>query len=191
MTAPIPSSWRTELEACYVRSAQRIHRHVFFLAQGDRELTEDVVQEAFHAAAGEWGALRLRDEEGQVAWLCRTAAYIAIGCFRRNETARRKQADVHRHHYQRPAADTAHEALTEAALAHCWKVIASMPPRQHLVAVLRWRCGYKNHEIAAMLDMHEKTVSTHVSAARRTLRREAGAYLPFGADDQEGETGHA
>ncbi|WP_327591541.1 sigma-70 family RNA polymerase sigma factor [Streptomyces chartreusis] len=190
MTAPIPASWCNELEACYGRSVKRVYRRVFSLTRGDRQLTEDVVQEAFHEAAKEWRALRLRDEDGQVAWLCQTATYIAYRHFRSNETARRKQPDVHQH-YQGPVADTPHEAFTGAALDQCWKVIASMPPPQHIVAVLRWRCGYKNREIAKMLGIAEKTVSAHVSAARGTLRREAGAYLPFGTDDEERDTGHA
>ncbi|MDQ1041840.1 RNA polymerase sigma factor [Streptomyces sp. V4I2] len=186
MTARIPASWRAELETCYMRCARDVNRHVFFLTRGDRELTEDVAQEAFRAAAGNWEQLRSFSETRQVAWLCRTATHIAVDHFRRNETARRKQAEVLRLHYQRPAADTLHEALTEVTLEHCWKVIERMPPQQHLVALLRWRCGYQNREISRMLGMAEGTVSAHVSAARRTLRSEAGSYLPFGADDLEG-----
>ncbi|WP_328436244.1 sigma-70 family RNA polymerase sigma factor [Streptomyces sp. NBC_00444] len=188
MTGRIPAAWCAELETCYVRCAKDVNRHVFLLARGDRELTEDVVQEAFQEAAGNWGQLRKFDATRQVAWLCRTATHIAIDYFRRNETARRKQPEVLRFHYQRPAADTLHEALTEAALEHCWKVIERMPPQQHLVALLRWRCGYQNREISRMLGLAEGTVSAHVSAARRTLRNEAGSYLPFGADDLEGGT---
>ncbi|KFG02497.1 hypothetical protein IQ62_01600 [Streptomyces scabiei] len=171
-----------------MRCAKDVNRHVFLLARGDREFTEDVVQEAFQEAAGNWAQLRTFDDRRQVAWLCRTATHIAIDCFRRNETARRKQPELLRFHYQRPGADTLHAALTEAALEHCWKVIERMPPQQHLVALLRWRCGYRNREISRMLGMAEGTVSAHVSAARRTLRSEAGSYLPFGADDLEGGT---
>lgn len=186
MTRPIPAAWRAELEACYVRCAKEVNRHVFLLARGDRELTDDVVQEAFQAAAHNWRQLRTFDATRQVGWLCRTAAHIAIDHFRRNETARRKQPEVLHFHYQRPAADTLHEALTEAALERCWKAIERMPPQRHLVALLRWRCGYQNREIAKLLDMAEGTVSAHLSAARRTLRSEVGSYLPFGADDLEG-----
>lgn len=189
MTARISALWRAELEKCYVRCARDVNRHVFFLTRGDRELTEDVVQETFQVVAGNWAQLRACDDARQMAWLCRAATNIAIDCFRRNETARRKQLEVH-HYYQRPAADTFDAALTEAALEHCWKVIGRMPPQQHLVAVLRWRCGYKNREISNLLGVAEGTVSAHIAAARRALRSEADSYLPFGADDLEGGNRH-
>jgi RNA polymerase sigma-70 factor, ECF subfamily len=189
VTEPITANWRTELEQCFLHCARRVNRHVFFVARGDRELTADVVQEAFHEAAEDWGKVRRYDDEQRVAWLCRTATNIAIDHFRRNETARRKQPDV-LHRYQRPAADTPTEALTEAALDQCWKVIGQMPPQRHLVALLRWKCGYQNREIAKMLGIAEGTVSAHVSAARRALRSEAGPYLPFAADDLEDGASH-
>ncbi|MDF3147534.1 MULTISPECIES: sigma-70 family RNA polymerase sigma factor [unclassified Streptomyces] len=179
---PIPREWCAELERCHRDHAQRLFGHVFLLTKRDKQTTEDVVQDTFRAAAGNWGRLRRLGAESLAGWLFGAASNIAIDYFRRNERARRYQAEVWDRLYQASPQDTCHLALTEAALEHCWKVIERMPPRQHAAALLRWRCGYTYREISSILGMTEKTVSAHLSTARRTLIDEVGPYLPFDLD---------
>ena len=61
-----------------------------------------------------------------------------------------------------------------------------MPERQHTVALMRWQLDMKHDEIAAVLGMAEKTVSTHLYRARRKLIAQLGPDYPFSGDDAEG-----
>jgi RNA polymerase sigma-70 factor (ECF subfamily) len=62
-------------------------------------------------------------------------------------------------------------------LERCWQVIGSLPERQHAVAMLRWGLDMKQNEIAAVLNMAEKTVSVHLSRVRHKL------FAQLGGDD--------
>jgi RNA polymerase sigma-70 factor (ECF subfamily) len=66
-------------------------------------------------------------------------------------------------------------------LERCWQVIRSLPERQHAVAMLRWGLDMKQNEIAAVLNMAEKTVSVHLSRVRHKLLAQLGGDDPFGA----------
>lgn len=186
MTEPLSPLWRQELEDCHRENAARIFAHIFLFTKRDKETSEDVVQETFHAATRAWERIREMQTDERRKWLFGTASHIAVDHFRVSQRARAHQAAVWERHYRLPPDDTVRLALTGAALEHCWKVIERMPPRQHVVALLRWRCGYANGEIAEMLGISAKTVSAHVSAARGMLIGEARPYLPFDLADPEG-----
>ena len=52
--------------------------------------------------------------------------------------------------------------------------------------MLRWGLDMKESEIAAVLDMTEKTVSVHLYRVRRKLLLQLGADYPFRYDGPEG-----
>lgn len=183
---PIPAEWRAELEDCHRRNVGWLKGYVFLLTKRDRVLTEDVVQETFRAATAAWGRLRELEPRALAGWLYGAATNKTHDHFRDDERERRYQPAVWQRFYQPPQQETWRLALTEAALEQCWKAIERMPPRQHAVALLRWRCGYSYREISRILGMNEKTVSAHVSKARRMLAQEVGPYLPFDLDQPEG-----
>lgn len=165
MTGRIPAAWRAELETCYVRCAKDVNRHVFLLARGDRELTEDVVQEAFQAAAGNWEKLRTFDATRQVARLCRTATHIAIDYFRRNETARRKQPEVLRFHYQHV------ERVVLEMVGQLFPVRPYGP--DECPELLRQLCSPTNHRLAGVScdNLHATTgeANRQLSGSARTV----------------------
>ena len=67
------------------------------------------------------------------------------------------------------------QAPSSITLERCWQIIQGLPERQHAVALLRWQLDMKESEIATVLLMDEKTVSTHLHRVRRALGHELGS----------------
>jgi RNA polymerase sigma-70 factor (ECF subfamily) len=176
---------RGELAACFAAHADGLFGYACVLACGDRALADDLVQAAFEAAARDWGILRCLAEVQRRAWLRTTVANIAVSGFRR-EAAWQDRLPRIEARYRKDAVDTAALAFSSIVLERCWKIIQDMPERQHAVAALRWQQGMKQNEIAAALGMAEKTVSAHLTQARRRLIAQLGPDYPFGGDDGEG-----
>jgi RNA polymerase sigma-70 factor (ECF subfamily) len=124
-------------------------------------------------------------EEQRRSWLWRTLAHIAVSSFRR-EAAFRDRLPRIEARYRRIQADPSEQAFSSITLERCWRIIQGMPERQHAVALLRWQLDMKIVEIAAVLGMAEKTVSTHLHRARRKLIAQLGADYPCANDDPEG-----
>jgi RNA polymerase sigma-70 factor (ECF subfamily) len=80
------------------------------------------------------------------------------------------------------------ETPPASVLERCRKIIKDMPLQQHAVAVLRWQEGMNQAEIAAALGITEKTVSVHLTRARRRLIAQLGPDYPFVGDDGEGSS---
>jgi DNA-directed RNA polymerase specialized sigma24 family protein len=118
----------------------QMYDYAYMLTRRERALAEDLVQEAFMAAAGKWTIPRRWSDDRRLAWLLRVTANIAIDGFRRNGTARSKQADIW-DHYRPVEPDTARQALSGLELRRCWEVIERLPKRQHMAAMLQWRVG--------------------------------------------------
>ncbi len=174
-----------ELAACFAAHADGLFGYACVLARGDRALAEDLVQAGFEAAARDWGILRCLAEEQRRAWLRTTVANIAVSGFRR-EAAWRERLPRVEARYRKVPVDIPALAFSSMVLERCWQIIQDMPERQHAVAVLRWQQGMKQTEIAAALGMAEKTVSVHLSRARRQLIAQLGRDYPFASDDGEG-----
>jgi RNA polymerase sigma-70 factor (ECF subfamily) len=81
-------------------------------------------------------------------------------------------------------ADTHAEAVSGIALQRCWRVIQTLPPQQHAVAVMRWLFAMTNRQIAAALGIADGTVAAHLSAVRAKLRTALGPYDLFGSEDR-------
>jgi RNA polymerase sigma-70 factor (ECF subfamily) len=174
-----------ELEACFAEHAGGLFGYACVLSRGDRALADDLVQAAFEAAARDWAVLRCLAEEQRRAWLRTTAANIAVSGFRR-EAAWRERLPRIEARYRKAEVDLPAQAFTSIVLERCWKIITDMPGQQHAVAALRWQQGMNPAEIAAALGMAEKTVSVHLTRARRRLIAQLGPDYPFASDDREG-----
>jgi RNA polymerase sigma-70 factor (ECF subfamily) len=174
-----------ELAMCFKAHARELFGHACVLARGDRTLAEDLVQAAFEAAAQAWQALRCLAEEQRRNWLRRTLANTAVNGFRR-EAAFRDRLPRIEALYRKFQPDPSEQAFSSIALERCWRIIQGMPERQHAVALLRWGLDMKEAEIAAVLDMSEKTVSVHLHRVRRRLITQLGPDYPFTDDDGEG-----
>jgi RNA polymerase sigma-70 factor (ECF subfamily) len=174
-----------ELAACFTAHARDLFGYACVLARGDRALADDLVQAAFEAAGRAWCTVRCLAEDRRRGWLRATLANIAISGFRRDAALRDRLPRIEARYRGSPP-DTPGQALSSIALERCWKIIQEMPERQHAVALLRWQQDMKEREIAAALGMAEKTVSTHLHRARRTLIAQLGPDYPFAGQDPEG-----
>lgn len=174
-----------ELEECFAAYARDLFGYACSITRGDRALAEDHVQTAFEAATRAWRDLQSMAEEQRSSWLRRTLAHIAVSGFRR-EAAFRDRLPRIEVRYRRVQADPSEQAFSSILLERCWRIIQGMPERQHAVALLRWQLDMKVAEIAAVLGIAEKTVSTHLHRARRKLIAELGPDYPFAGENPEG-----
>ena len=129
---------------------------------------EDLAQEAFVRAYRNLG--RFRDGEPFGPWIYRIVTNLALDVvkhrarFRHEEiteqepAARRDQADL-------PAETNELALRIDAALE-------SLPEMQRVVARLSLVEGFDHAEIAGMMGLSEGTVRSHLSLARRKLRKE-------------------
>lgn len=174
-----------ELAACFAVQARDLYGYACVLTRGDRALAEDLLQAAFEAAGRAWCSVRCLTDAQRRGWLRVTLANIAVSGFRREAAFRSRLPRIEARYRQTPA-DTPAQAFSWIVLQRCWQIIEAMPERQHAVALLRWQQDMKVGEIADALAMAEKTVSTHLGRARRTLIAQLGPDYPFASDDLEG-----
>ncbi len=176
-----------ELDVCFRAHASDLFGYACMVTRGDHALAQDLVQAAFEAAARAWRGLRGLAGEQQLSWLCRTLANIAVSGFRR-EAAFRDRLPRIEILYRKIPVDPLEQAFSSIALEQCWQVIRDLPEQQHVVALLRWGLDMKEREIAAVLDIAEKTVSVHLYRVRRKLLLQLGADYPFEKGAPEGES---
>jgi RNA polymerase sigma factor (sigma-70 family) len=181
----IPPHEAQELEECFRAHARHLFERACVLTRGDQALAHDLVQAAFEAAAMTWPTLRSLAEEQRRNWLYRTMANIAVNGFRR-EAAFRERLPRIEHLYRKVQVDPLEQAFSSIMLERCWQVIQGLPERQHAVAMLRWGLDMKQHEIAAVLNMTEKTVSVHLYRVRHKLLAQLGGDYPFDGGTPEG-----
>ena len=174
-----------ELAACFGAQARSLFGYACTLTRGDQALADDLVQAAFESAAREWPTVRCLAEAQRHKWLRTTLANIAVSGFRR-EAAWRDRLPRVEARYRAAPVDVPVQAFSSIVLERCWKIIRDMPGQQHAVAALRWQHGLKPNEIAAALGLAEKTVSVHLTRARRRLIAQLGPDYPFASDDGEG-----
>jgi len=152
----------------------------------DRPMAEDLVQEAFRAAVAAWGTLAGRSDEGRRRWLFTVVRNKTISQWRKDRNTVTSPDPP-----ERPAFgdSTADQVLSATAAAKCWKVIEGMPPVRQKVAFLRWNEEWTSAEIASWLGITQATVRGHLRDARKDLRGQAGADVPFITDPEIDEGG--
>jgi RNA polymerase sigma factor (sigma-70 family) len=180
-----PPEYHDEIIDCYRAMSKRVRRFLRVLTQGDKALTDDLVQMTFEKAWKNWPELHALSDEEREGWLKRVASNTAVDVFRRGSTAKEKLPSVHEY-YALAEADVHREALTSMAIERFIEVVDRMSPQRARVAFLYWRCGWKAHEIAKALDISASAVSQQLTAAKATLRNELSSYVPFEPTRQEG-----
>ena len=174
-----------ELEVCFRVHASDLFGHACVVTRGDQARAHDLVQAAFEAAARAWPGLRGLAEEQRRNWLYRTMANIAVDGFRHEEAFRDRLPRIE-YLYRKVQVDPLEQAFSSITLERCWQVIQGLPERQHAVAMLRWGLDMKQHEIAAVLEMSEKTVSVHLYRVRHKLLAQLGRDYPLDDGTPEG-----
>lgn len=155
------------------RSAS-LHRTAYLLV-GDRQLAQDLLQEALTKTYVAWP--RLRDTSKAEAYTRKAITTTAITWFRRRSWSERPTDTVP----ERGRADLVDELTTRDLL---WDALQALPPRQRAAIVLRFYEDLSEARTAEVLGCAPGTVKSQVSAGLRKLRdhlgeRAEGADLPL------------
>jgi RNA polymerase sigma-70 factor, ECF subfamily len=164
-------------------TAEMVFRRAVRATGGDRYEAEDLVQEAYQAAAAQWPQIRRWSRDRQMAWLLRIVINKAIDRWRvlgRLRVVSNLPDDL-----QTPAAERV--ALSRVAAERCLEVIKKMPRVQRRVAYLRWHEEWTTQEIALELGIKPPTVRVHLKNARDKLLTAVGdeVFLTEDSDEQE------
>ena len=152
------------LEELYVRHAPAALRLAYFLT-GDRELAEDLVQDAFVRLAGRFRHLRLPDAFD--AYLRRTIVNLFTSHLRHlriERNAAGQRSDVER--VQRDADVAERDAM--------WTALRQLPPRQRAAIVLRYYEDLSERETADVLRCSLGAAKQLVSRGLASLRERIG-----------------
>ena len=149
-----------DFERLYRRSFSRIRATLVAMLR-DKADADDCAQEAFVRAFRAWP--QWRPEAPAEAWVHRIAINVAVS-HRRRQRLTGVLHDLLRSSDHDPSAAVADRSDLMRALQ-------ALPPRQAAVIVLRHLHGYSNREIAAALEVPERTVASRLSAARARLAR--------------------
>ena len=140
---------------------------IAYLVLGDRQDSEDVVQETLLTA---WKRLHLLEDPDAVrSWLAqicsRRATDIARRRARRATDAHRPE-DLHRHRDPSSRADPAHASEVNAQMRALAQVLATMDPDLRACWTLREIDGMSYRQVAAALDVTESTARGRIARAR-------------------------
>jgi RNA polymerase sigma-70 factor (sigma-E family) len=160
--APPPAG---RLEDLYVRNAPGGLRLAYFLT-GNRELAEDLVQEAFVRVAGRFRHLRMPDAFD--AYLRRTIVNLFTSHLRRTK--------LERAYLARRGADpsVASEHGDPAARDQLWRALHTLPERQRAAIVLRFYEDLSEHASAEILGCSTGALNQLVVRGMAALRTQIG-----------------
>jgi len=160
---PPPSG---RLEELYVRNAPGALRLAYFLT-GNRELAEDLVQEAFVRVAGRFRHLRIPDAFD--AYLRRTVVNLFTSHLRRTK--------LERAYVERNGADarvSAFEPGDPAARDELWRALHTLPERQRAAIVLRFYEDLSERQSAEILGCSTGALNQLVVRGMAALRTQIG-----------------
>lgn len=129
--------------------------------RGNRELTEDIVQESYLRALDDWKLKGAPDSP--LAWLKRVARNILIDYLR--EKRRDLQVDLYLQ--SDPGQKTSEDAVQSLEV---FSAITSLGRKKAKILEAFYYEGMSVREIAAELAVSERAVEGHLRRARRTLK---------------------
>jgi RNA polymerase sigma-70 factor (sigma-E family) len=168
VTEPSPAKTHANpgrLEDLYVRNAPGALRLAYFLT-GNRELAEDLVQEAFVRVAGRFRHLRVPDAFD--AYLRRTIVNLSTSQLRRKKLER---AYVARHGVEPTVAA---EPDDLAARDELWRALHTLPERQRAAIVLRFYEDLSEQQSAEILHCSPGALNQLVVRGMASLREQIG-----------------
>lgn len=157
MTRRDPAAF-TEFVAA--RSAA-LHRSAYLMV-GERQLAQDLLQEAFTKTYVAWP--RLRDPAKAEAYARKVITTTAISWYRRRSWQERPSNTIPDASHEGPADDLARREWV-------WAALQELPPRQRAAVVLRYYEDLTEAQTAAALGCAVGTVKSQVHAGLASLRR--------------------
>jgi RNA polymerase sigma-70 factor (sigma-E family) len=158
---------RTELGEFYAAHADSAKRLAYLLT-GDKELAEDITQDAFVKLAGRLGGLRNRD--ASAAYLRQTVVNLSRSHFRRKRLERgylQREASMHR-----METVEARDGLVADAL---WNELQRLAYRQRCAVVLRYYEDLSEHQAADLLGCSVGALKALTRRAMEQLRANVGS----------------
>jgi RNA polymerase sigma-70 factor (sigma-E family) len=153
------------LEELYVRHVPAALRLAYFLT-GDRELAQDLVQDAFVRVAGRFQHLRVPDAFD--AYLRRTIVNLFTSDLRRKRLERLQLLR------ERGTAAREHRDADPAERDRIWRALQTLPPRQRAAVVLRFYEDLSEREAAGLLGCSEGALNQLIVRGIAALRAEIG-----------------
>lgn len=134
---------------------------------GQRELAEDLTQEAFVRA---WQKLdSFRGDSAFSSWLYRLTSNVVIGYLRQQSKWKMVNFDIQKHESILGVASLdMHRSDIESALKR-------LPDQARVVIILHEYLGYQHNEIAEITGMAVGTSKSHLHRAKDTLKQRAAA----------------
>ena len=180
---PEVASLGGDLESPAFESLVRLYRpRIFRFALGslrDVDAAEMVTQDCFLRAYQ--ARERFRQECSLQTWLMRIAANLIRDHARnrrlqfwKRASRTAQPADVAAHVIADGGRSPEEQALLREQVAAIWKSADRLPRKQRMVFLLRFVEDMELLEIAAVADMKEGTVKTHLFRALRTVRADLG-----------------
>jgi RNA polymerase sigma-70 factor (sigma-E family) len=151
------------MEELYAAHAQRAGRLAYFLV-GDRELAQDLVQEAFLKVFARWG--NLRESHSFAAYLNRTIVNLANKIHRRRGVERRYLD-------KQPRLEAAAPVRDFETADDMWRRLQLLPQRQRTAIVLRYYEDLSDQQAAEAMGCSTTAIASLVQRALGTLRKNA------------------
>ena len=162
--------------ALYRAYFPRVYGYVAYRV-GRRQDAEDLAADIFVKVLEYLDRFEYRGEGAFAAWIFRIASNHVSAFYRRR--GRRAEpiplADLPEIAGDSPRPDEA--LLRQERFDILRRMIDTLPPRRQEVIILRFFGGLRNQEIAAMLELDERTVASHLARALSDLNRRYRALL--------------
>jgi RNA polymerase sigma-70 factor (ECF subfamily) len=162
--------------ALYRAYLPRLYGYVVYRV-GRRQDAEDLVADVFVKVLEYLDRFEYRGEGAFAAWVFRIASNHVNAYYRRRG---RQKDPIPLADLPEIAGDSLRpdEALIrQERFDILRRMIDTLPPRRQEVITLRFFGGLRNQEIAAMLDLDERTVASHLARALSDLNRRYRALL--------------
>lgn len=140
---------------------------VAIVITGDRGRAEDAVQVGFSRAFASWGRVKKADDPA--AYVRRIVINAALAEARKASRRNEVPTESVERHAAEPMSSHDPEARADLLTA-----IATLPPRQRAIVVLRYYEDLSEAQIADTLGCRPGTVKSQASAALKSLRARLG-----------------
>jgi len=157
---------KADFDRLYRATYQRVFATLMLILR-NTAAAEDATQEAYLRAFRAWG--RWKQDAPAEAWMYRIALNVAFTHRRRERL--QEVGEVLRRLGRPKVPDP-----TEAVQPDLVRELRALPPKQAAAIVLRHLHGFTNREIAAALNVPERTVASRLAAAKGRLRIRLGDH---------------